>query len=92
MKIGVFSDVHGHLNELNQTLQLFKLLNVDKLICGGDLADKGEHSDAVVTMMRELAIPCVQVITTKKRNSCGSLTSNPSKVAQWSILASYQHL
>ena len=60
MKIGVFSDVHGHLNELNQTLQLFKMLKVDRLVCGGDLVDKGEHSDAIVTMMRDLAIPCVQ--------------------------------
>lgn len=60
MKIGVFSDVHGHLDELKLTLKLFKKLQVDKLVCCGDLVDKGKFSDDVVTMMRDLAIPCVQ--------------------------------
>lgn len=60
MKIGIFSDVHGHLNELQQTLQLFKLLKVDQIVCAGDLVDKGNYSDAVVELMRELRIPCVQ--------------------------------
>ena len=59
MKIGVFSDVHGHLDELHKTLTLFESLEVDALICAGDLVDKGTHSDAVITLMRERAIPCV---------------------------------
>lgn len=60
MKIGVFSDVHGHLDELHMTLKLFESLKVDKLVCCGDLVDKGNHSDAVVDIMREQDIPCVQ--------------------------------
>lgn len=59
MKIGVFSDVHGHLDELNKTLMLFDSLAVDAIICAGDLVDKGTQSDAVVARMREVAIPCV---------------------------------
>lgn len=60
MKIGIFSDVHGHLQELHKTLKLFDQHNVDKIICCGDLVDKGTDSDAVVRLMRELDILCVQ--------------------------------
>ena len=60
MKIGVFSDVHGHLDELNKTLSLLESLEVDEIICAGDLIDKGIQSDEVVALMQERAIPCVQ--------------------------------
>lgn len=60
MKIGVFSDVHGHLAELEKTLRLFNDLQVDERICAGDLVDKGNDSDAVVTMMRDEKIHCVR--------------------------------
>ena len=60
MKIGIFSDVHGHLAELEKTLALFEKLQVDHILCCGDLVDKGKESDAVVTIMREMNIPCVQ--------------------------------
>ncbi len=60
MKIGIFSDVHGHLEELKKTLALLKSLEVDEMICAGDLVDKGTQSDEVVALMQESAIPCVQ--------------------------------
>jgi putative phosphoesterase len=60
MKIGVFSDVHGHFDELKKTLALLERLQVDALLCGGDLVDKGLHSDDVIDLMRERGIPCVQ--------------------------------
>lgn len=59
-KIGVFADVHGYLEELKKTLDLLKHLEVDHMICAGDLVDKGVHNDAVVELMQALAIPCVQ--------------------------------
>jgi putative phosphoesterase len=60
MKIGIFSDPHGHLDELNKTLALFESLKVDQIICAGDLVDKGTNTQAVVATIRALAIPCVQ--------------------------------
>jgi len=60
MKIGIFSDVHGHLAELEKTLALFEHLEVDYLLCCGDLVDKGKESDAVVHLMCEKRIACVQ--------------------------------
>jgi putative phosphoesterase len=60
VRIGVFSDVHGHLVELKKTLALFKMLEVDEMVCAGDLIDKGTESGAVVDLMRERGILCVQ--------------------------------
>jgi putative phosphoesterase len=60
MRIGVFSDVHGHLAQLHQTLLILRQLEVDQLLCVGDLVDKGSDSDAVITLMQEQSILCVQ--------------------------------
>ena len=60
MKIGIFSDVHGHLTELHQTLDLFTRHQVNEVICAGDLIDKGMESDAVVAFMQQKNIICVQ--------------------------------
>jgi putative phosphoesterase len=60
MKIGIFSDVHGHLAELKKTLALLESHAVDKIICTGDLIDKGTESDAVVKLIKERGITCVQ--------------------------------
>ncbi len=60
IKIGIFSDVHGHLQELHQTLALLENLHVDRLICAGDLVDKGRDSDAVIALMNKQQIPCVK--------------------------------
>jgi putative phosphoesterase len=60
MKIGLFSDVHGHVNELHKTLALLESHGVDQMLCAGDLVDKGQYSDEVVDVLRSRAIPCVQ--------------------------------
>lgn len=60
MKIGIFSDVHGHIEELHKTLALLESHAVDEMVCAGDLIDKGLYSDEVVDLMRERRIPCVQ--------------------------------
>ncbi len=60
MKIGILSDIHGHLDSLNKALDLFAHLQVDKIICVGDLVDRGPDGDAVVEIIRKMNIPCVQ--------------------------------
>ena len=59
MKIGIFSDVHGHLTELQKTLALFQSHDVDQIVCLGDLVDKGTDSDGVISLMAEREITCV---------------------------------
>jgi putative phosphoesterase len=60
VKIGIFSDVHGHIEELSRTLKLLDSLEADHIICAGDLVEKGLEGDAVIEVMRECAIPCVK--------------------------------
>jgi len=79
MKIGVFSDVHGHLDELHLTLKLFESLKVDMLVCGGDLVDKGEFSNEVVDVMIARAIPCVQGNHDKKAQFIWRTHAEPLK-------------
>lgn len=59
VRIGIFSDVHGNIEELQQALYLLESLNVDAIVCAGDLVDKGPGSDAVVALMSR-DIPYVQ--------------------------------
>jgi predicted phosphodiesterase len=61
VKIGIFSDVHGHIEALNRTLKLLDSLQADHIICAGDLVEKGLEGDAVIEVMRERAIPCMKV-------------------------------
>jgi len=60
MKIGIISDIHGHLAELEAALRLLDSNGVDHIICAGDIADGIDDGDAVVALLREREIPCVQ--------------------------------
>ena len=60
MKIGMISDIHGHLAPLEAALKLFDEKGVDHIICAGDIADGADNGDAVVALLRERNIPCVQ--------------------------------
>lgn len=60
MKIGILSDIHGELDALHKTLDLFQRLGIETIICAGDLVDRGGAGDQVVEMIRQHSIPCVQ--------------------------------
>jgi len=60
MKIGIISDIHGHFAELQATLRLLDDKGVDQIICAGDIADGADDGNAVVALLREREIPCVQ--------------------------------
>jgi len=59
MKIGLISDVHGDFPSLIKALRFFKAEGVNKIVCAGDLVEKGEQGDEVVSMINGLQIPCV---------------------------------
>lgn len=59
MKIGILSDVHANEAGLKNALRLFQFKNVDKILCAGDLVDKGDQPNEVVKQVRELKIPTV---------------------------------
>lgn len=60
MKIGIISDIHGGLDELNIALKHLNQAGVDAILCAGDLVDFGDYSDEVVQKIRAANIPCVQ--------------------------------
>jgi putative phosphoesterase len=59
VKIGLISDIHADLTGLERALKFLHGRGVDKIICAGDLVEKGTDGDAVVKRIREENIPCV---------------------------------
>jgi predicted phosphodiesterase len=59
LRIGLLADIHANYPSLIKALQIFKQAKVDKILCAGDLVEKGEQGDEVVALIRELNIPCV---------------------------------
>jgi putative phosphoesterase len=60
MKIGLISDIHSHLAPLQKALALLDQHGVDQIVCAGDLIGEGYEGDAVVKLLREREILCVQ--------------------------------
>jgi|GEM_PF-236588 len=60
LKVGIVSDVHADLNGLNQALRVFEQQKVDLIVCAGDIVEKGKEGDAVVRIIQDRRIPCVQ--------------------------------
>lgn len=59
MRIGLISDIHGDIDALQAALTLLEAQGIDKILCAGDLVEKGIQGDAVVRVIKERAIPCV---------------------------------
>lgn len=59
MKLGIISDVHAHIDELDEALALLDSAGAAQIICAGDLVEKGHEGDAVMRRVREREIPCV---------------------------------
>ena len=57
--LGLISDVHADLKSLKRALDILQGQAVEKIICAGDLVDKGNEGDAVVRLIREQQIPSV---------------------------------
>jgi putative phosphoesterase len=59
VKIGIISDIHANLEGLELALALLQAKKVDKIICAGDLVERGNDGDAVVQRIRSEGIPVV---------------------------------
>lgn len=60
MRIGVLSDIHAHLCNLERALDIFERVGVDKLVCLGDVVEKGPEPDRVVERLQALCVSTVQ--------------------------------
>ncbi len=60
MKLGLVSDIHAEAHALRSALEALVARGVDKILCAGDLVDKGPDGDEVVALVQSWLIPCVQ--------------------------------
>ncbi|MCB9756229.1 MAG: metallophosphoesterase family protein [Myxococcales bacterium] len=60
LRLGLLSDVHAHLEALERALDILERAGVDKLVCLGDVVEKGPEPDRVVERLDALRVITVQ--------------------------------
>ncbi len=83
MKIGIIADIHGEIAALHRALTLLERHAVDHIICAGDLIDRGPDGDAVVRLIRERNIPCVQGNHDQQAKIARSFFARHTELAGW---------
>ena len=59
MRVGIVSDIHGQPDELERVLEHMAKINIDRVLCAGDLVGKGPDPEGVIDLIRENCIPTV---------------------------------
>ena len=59
VRIGLVSDIHADLPALERALGILERAGVDRVVCLGDVVEKGPQPDAVVERLDRLCIPTV---------------------------------
>ncbi len=59
MRLGVVSDIHADLSSLERALHLLVSEGADRIVCLGDVVEKGRDGDAVVETLDRWLIPVV---------------------------------
>ncbi|PCC67736.1 phosphoesterase, MJ0936 family [Nannocystis exedens] len=60
MRLGLISDIHADHRALLRALDILAERGADKVVCLGDMVEKGLDGDRVVDTLREHAIVCVR--------------------------------
>jgi putative phosphoesterase len=60
MKLGLVSDIHADAASLERAFVLLERRGADRVVCMGDLVDKGPDGDRVVAMLQWHLVPAVQ--------------------------------
>ena len=60
LKLGIISDIHAALDSLLGAEACLREHGADRIICAGDLVDRGQNGDEVVQYIREAQWLCVQ--------------------------------
>lgn len=58
-RVGVFSDIHGNLQALQRVLEQLGKMEVDYMVCCGDVVGYGANPNECVTLLRERGIPTI---------------------------------
>lgn len=59
LRVGVISDIHSNPHALDRALTLLESLAVDRVVCLGDVVERGPYPNPVVRTLAELTIPTV---------------------------------
>jgi putative phosphoesterase len=59
VRIALISDIHGNLLALEAVLAEIRELQVDEMVCLGDVATLGPEPEAVVRRLEDLNAPCI---------------------------------
>ena len=60
MLLGIISDIHADYDALTVALDALVAHEVDKIVCLGDVAEKGLNGDACDDLLHRWLIPCVR--------------------------------
>lgn len=60
MRLGIISDIHADFAALAVALDLLVAHRVDKIVCLGDVVEKGLRGDDCVRLLQDWLIPCVR--------------------------------
>ncbi len=60
VRLGLISDLHADADALERALTRLEDAGVERVVCLGDVVEKGPDADAVVETLRALAIPTVR--------------------------------
>lgn len=60
MKLGIIADVHADLPSLIAAMELLHKRGAERIVCAGDLVEKGPDGDAVVDTIKAKGIPTVR--------------------------------
>lgn len=59
MRVGIVSDIHAQPGALEQALELLERRGADRIVCAGDIMDKGPDHDRVVELLLDWYVPSV---------------------------------
>lgn len=59
-RIGILSDVHADVHALEDALNLLQRLGCDRVLCAGDIVDRGFFPEETIEMLRERKVPCIR--------------------------------
>jgi putative phosphoesterase len=94
MRLGLIADIHADPRALEAALRHLEALGVDQVLCAGDLVGYGSQPDAVASILRDRAIPCVRGNhdrwALERRQVIGPRGWRPAKLRDetWELLAS----
>jgi len=57
--VGILADIHGDLEGFRNALVIFEQHGVKRILCAGDVVDRGSSADEIVHIIQEMGIICI---------------------------------